>query len=440
MRRVTQRDLRNLYEPAPRELYDGIHGLLADLPNQRRVKKVKKKISVGFILAAALLLLSAAAIAVDQWDLFRPQTHSAAPILPLEGAEKLVETNLGRTENEWLTATIEQAAYDGQGMNALVRLTPKDTEHNALFNSWLMDAPGDVYDIYSGPMEVPEGTQESDIMEGGVRIVNEGGVQAYFEAGEEVPIPESREAAMAAGCLVFRENGKLWYTHQDEFRATGRKDGKAILGFDVSLRAASDDPALASLTDGMGSDAEAQPDGSVLVWIDASADEPLPDTIELNLRVYTSPDGEWNEESHIVDDIPFTLTKSESGRVARYVPENGGIIDDHIRVREVSLNLTKLRAYLTVDYDYEAREDEEMGVWLHPCDAAGNPIATGGGHLTDSAEPEDFSTENAPKLGFWRQRDEMQSFDELPEVIVLEAKVIGGDLLGQCVCRLAEED
>ena len=42
------------------------------------------------------------------------------------------------------------------------------------------------------------------------------------------------------------------------------------------------------------------------------------------------------------------------------------------------------------------------------------------------------------ELGFYRQWDEMQSFDEMPDVIVLEAKVIDSDSLGQCVCRLAK--
>ena len=129
-------------------------------------------------------------------------------------------------------------------------------------------------------------------------------------------------------------------------------------------------------------------------------------------------------------DLPFKLVKSEPERVARYVPDDGGMIGDRVRVREVNVSFTKVRAYLTVDYDYDPRPEEEMGIWLHPYDAEGNAITTGSGS-GGSPGGED-------ELGFYRQWDEMQSFDEMPDVIVLEAKVIDGDSLGQCVCRLAK--
>ena len=39
-----------------------------------------------------------------------------------------------------------------------------------------------------------------------------------------------------------------------------------------------------------------------------------------------------------------------------------------------------------------------------------------------------------------KSREEMQSFDEIPDVIVLDAKVIDGESLGQCECRLAKSE
>ncbi|MBR1821994.1 MAG: hypothetical protein IJ769_10275 [Clostridia bacterium] len=401
---------------------------------------MKKKISVGFILAAALLALSAAAIAATKLNLFSGMTNSVRPIVPLESAEKLIETNLGRMENEWATMTVEQAAYDGQGVNVLARIRPKEPEAYALFNSWMMDFPEDEYDVYWGPDEVPSGTQESNIIEGGVKIVNEGGVQAYYEAGEEIPIPEGREAAMAASCLVFRENGKLYYTYQDAIRVTGRKDGKRIVGFDVDLRAVSDDPALDDLFLSMGSEAQEQSDGSLLVWLDGIAEQPLPEEVELKLTFRVWPNGEEDWSDEVLDELTFTLTKGEDERVARYVPENSGAIDDHVRVREVNIRYTAVRAYFTIDYDYEAREDELMGIHFYPYDAEGNLIHTSGGWTTDSAERGDFSSEDVEKLGFWRQQGEMQSFDEIPDAIVLEANVVDGELLGQCVCRRVDAE
>lgn len=131
-------------------------------------------------------------------------------------------------------------------------------------------------------------------------------------------------------------------------------------------------------------------------------------------------------------DIPFTLEKSESKHVARYVPDDGGMIGDRVRVRESNVSFTKVRAYLTMDYDYDPRTEEEMGGSLHPCDAEGNAITTGrgsGGGLGDENE-----------LGFYRQCEEMQSFDEIPDEIVLDAVVIDGESLGQCVCRLVKSE
>ena len=126
------------------------------------------------------------------------------------------------------------------------------------------------------------------------------------------------------------------------------------------------------------------------------------------------------------------MVKSESERVARYVPEGDGWIGDHVKVREVNVSFTKVRAYLTVEYEYEEQLDEPMGVWLHPYDTEGNAITTGSGSCGGPGDEEG--------LDFYRQWEEMQSFDEILDVIVLDAKVIDGESLGQCVCRLAKAE
>ena len=131
-------------------------------------------------------------------------------------------------------------------------------------------------------------------------------------------------------------------------------------------------------------------------------------------------------------DIPFTLKKGEAERTSRYVPEGDSWIGDHVKVREVNVSFTKVQAYLTVDYDYDPRPEEEMGVWLHPYDAAGNAITTSRG---SGGGPEDED-----ELGFYRQWSEMQSFNEVPDVIVLDGQVIDSDSLGQCVCRLVKSE
>ena len=420
MKRITRKDLRRLYEPAPQSLYDGIHEALADLPEGKGKKKVKKKISTGFILAAALLALSAVGFAATRLNLFSSMTRYANSIVPLDGAEELVETDLGHAENEWATVTVEEAAYDGQGVMVLAKITPKEPEKYALFNSLCTD-PGEEFITSSVPVELPEGTQAT----GDLEIINGSGAQALYIAGKEVPIPEGREAAEASDCPVYREDGKLYYTFQNEFRVEGRRDGKEILGFETSLYTAED--GAGCFSDGMTVDALAQEDGSVLLWCDGYAEETLPDALDLNLRVTL-----WMGDDMRSLNIPFTLVKSESERVARYVPEGDGWIGDHVKVREVNVSFTKVRAYLTVEYEYEEQLDEPMGVWLHPYDAEGNAITTGSGSCGGPGDEEG--------LDFYRQQEEMQSFDEIPDVIVLDAKVIDGESLGQCVCRLAKAE
>lgn len=419
MRRITRKDLRGLYEPAPQSLYDGIHEALAGLPEGRETRKVKKKISTGFILAAVLLALSAVGIAATRLNLFSDMTRYANPIVPLDGAEELVETGLGSAENEWATVTVEEAAYDGQGAMVLARITPKELEKYALFNAGYMEAGEDVYDILQMPAEVDEGTWKWD----DDTIVNQDGTQAYYVDGKEVPVPEGRETAEKADCPVYREDGKLYYTFENERRILGRKDGKEMIGFWVDLLLEED-----SGTE-MGVDnVTEQPDGSVLVWYSFYSEKPRSDILRVSLRVDITQDA----KSYPLE-VPFSLTKSEPQRTARYVPEGDGWIGDHVKVREVNVSFTKVQAYLTVDYDYEPLPEEEMGIWLNPYDAEGNPIATGDGSLYS---PDEWLFQ----LDCYRQQNEMQSFDEIPDVIVLDAKVTDGDSLGQCVCRLVKSE
>ena len=432
MKRITHKDLRGLYEPAPQSLYDGIHKALAGLPEGKGKKKVKKKISTGFILAAVLLVLSAVAFAATRLNLFSSMTRYANSIVPLDGAEELVEIDLGHAENEWATVTVEEAAYDGQGVMALARITPKEPEMYALFNILLMDMPEDEYEIETvqdGPRAIEDPYLQlalsNDEGEHDVEIINEESHKQIFIDGVEAPLPESINEAMEAFIPVYLEGDILYWADSSAHTEVTRKDGKEIMDFGAEIYPSNEDSLANIIVD--NSDVEAQPDGSVLVWCDGYAESVLPDTLDLNLRVTL-----WvGDEKHTLD-IPFTLTKSEPERVARYVPENGGTIGDHVRVRDVTVHFTPVRAYLTVDYDYKEQADEPMGVWLCPYDAEGNVITTDDGSTSESSAGE--------SLGFYRQLDEMQSFDDIPEIIVLEARVIGGESLGQCTCKLAKSE
>lgn len=111
----------------------------------------------------------------------------------------------------------------------------------------------------------------------------------------------------------------------------------------------------------------------MLVWYGFYAEEPRLDILQVSLRVDITQD----EKSYPLE-VPFFLTKSEAQRSARYVSEGDGMIGDHVRVREVNVSFTKIKAYLTMDYDFESLP-EKMDIWLNPYDAEGSLIATGNG-------------------------------------------------------------
>lgn len=400
-----------------------------DINRSYKVSMIRRAI----LIVAALLALSAIAFAATKLNLFSSMTRYTNPIVPLDGAEELVETGLGSAENEWATVTVEEAAYDGQGAMALVRITPKEPEKYALLNDLLMDTPEDEYDIRivheeRRAVESPHlqySSYSTDYGERDVEIINEDGRKQLFIDGVETPLPKSEDEAREALIPYYLEDDVLYEAGILAHREMTRKDKKEIMGFEATIYPSSEDSPADIIVD--NSDVEAQPDGSVLVWCDGYAEETLPDALNLNLSVAL-----WVGDEQRTLDIPFTLTKTESERVARYAPDDGGVIGDHVRVRDVSVHFTPVRAYLTVDYDYEEQPDERMGVWLCPYDAEGNVITTDDGSTSESSAGE--------ALGFYRQLDEMQSFDEIPEIIVLEAKVIGGESLGQCVCRITKSE
>ena len=106
----------------------------------------------------------------------------------------------------------------------------------------------------------------------------------------------------------------------------------------------------------------------------------------------------------------------------------GNAFGERFEIVNCSLVCTKVRGYMKIEYHYQqAPVGEELGIDFRMYDAEGNRINIGGGGQWE---------EN----GLWRWQMEMQSFEEIPETIFLEAKVIGEDkTLGRVECKLVEE-
>lgn len=268
------------------------------------------------------------------------------------------------------------------------------------------------------PAEVPEGVYP--YANGTMEIRNGPDERALYVDGEPVELPTDRETADAAGLPVYLDGDAMYFTHQESEQIT-RLDGKQMIFFEAVMAPASE--GAEGLSNGMSGNAEAQPDGSVLLWFDAFSDAPLPETVEMKLNVSVFLDG----EPFPLEDIAFSLDRAEPERTAAFAPEGDGAIGERVRIHAVNMTVTKVRGYLTIDYEYQAAEGEPMGISFRLYDGEGNEIHTGGGHGMFDAE-----------TGIYREQQEMQSFDEIPTSLILEVKAIGGEVLGRCTVALQE--
>lgn len=427
MKRISGDDLKRLYATPPASLERGVRDALAGLPEGKENNIVKKKISIGMILAAALALFSVTALAAGGVKLFQHMGRYANPIQPLDGAEALVVENLARGENEWVTVTVEEAAYDGQGAMVLARLTVKDAEKYALLTD--SNDPEELkdYDVEYVPSEVGEADSLSD---GHFEIRNSTKEQALLVDGKEAAIPESEAEAEEKGYPVYRADGKLFWAGMTEPSILGRKDGRIAIGFSLNLDTVpaeegggafpeADDP-----FDSITSDAELQADGSVLCWFDCFAAKPLAEDLRMRLRPYLTVGGEFLE----MEPVIFTLRPAGEERAFRLIPEAGDDAAGPVRIHSVVIHQTKVRGYLTVDFDC-APENEDAWVDFALLDVQGHAIRSGSaGEM--GPEPD------GPGSSRWHM--ELQAFDEVPDTLTLVVSGESGEL-GRFACRVEEE-
>lgn len=425
MKRITSKDLKNLYEPIPKELLVNVDRVLSSLDDGEERKIVKKKISASMVLAAIMLLASMTALAMSNLNLFRSMTDMTAPIQPLSGAENMIETNLGSVENDYVTLTVEEAIYDGQSAMTLVHITPNDIGKYAMLNTFLQDTPDDLYITESRPVEVIEEKLELEINGSVYVIINEPKRKVVTVDGEEVAIPHDLKTAMDMGYPVYmNDRGVMYYADWFDFEVTGRKDGRDCIDYRVNM---SIDGADAEKGEALGEEhedfysmtAEEQPDGSVLVWLDRNTFESLPETISIKISSSITVDG----QEIPLDDLTFDLSKSDSVSRISLIPV-GGEIGENVVIHSGEISFTKLRGNLIVEYTYETSDEDEMGITMRLYDSEGNRITVGSGMTEKIGENR------------YRERVEIQALDQIPEMLILEAKVIGGEVLGKCECQV----
>lgn len=421
MKRISQSDLQNLYEPVSGNLEAKIDRVISSLDDGEERIVVKKKISVSFVLAAVLIIAGMVAFAAGKLDLFRFMTNVVEPILPLEGAEDMVVTDIGGTENEHVAVNVEEAVFDGGGIMTLTRISPKDIENYAMLNTFMQDTPEEIYDVRLSPAEAAIGEMEFERDGNVYLVVNTETGHSMSINGESAEFPASIEEAEAAGIPLFVENDTLYYADQNEFEVLGRKDGRGIIGWWLSVDVLDEETGkVDDSIDGTSMDAEEQPDGSVLVWTDIIFNGEMRERVKLRVRCGVEVSGEKYELS----SVTFDLEKSEPERSIMLMAEDGKI-GENIVIHSAQIDFTKVRGYLTVEYSYISDSDD-MGIFFRVLDGEGNRITDGSGTGKEISENR------------YVQYSEIQSMEELPDTLILEAKEIGGDAIGRFECGVSE--
>ena len=128
-------------------------------------------------------------------------------------------------------------------------------------------------------------------------------------------------------------------------------------------------------------------------------------------------------------------THSSAQNVCDSISEDDIIIDSvYTETGEIVADTFRLGERKKEIPQYEIKEHD----WVDLCANPKYAVVTKGGKqgIYDMILHQNITEIEFDELGFYRQREEMQSFDEIPDEIVLDAVVIDGESLWQCVCRL----
>lgn len=392
---MNKHEWQKAFGETPESFRDQLRSTLNDLED----KNMKKRYKISTMLAAALiaaLLIVGAGLASGKLGVFKILNR----IEPLDGAEEMVAVNLGSVENDLVTLSVEEAVYDGYGAILKLRIAPKDTEKHALYAAMLQDAPEDIYNVESVPVEVGNGE-----------------VFITTDEGEVIEIP------------TYEKDGKLYYEDQYEFRVLGRKDGRKMINYWPRI-SESDGRTFQDEEWGTGTffdtmDAEEQPDGSVIVWCEATgAENARPDQMDISVSARITLDG----EEVPIESIPVRLVNAEQERTVTLEPVGDGQ-GEGFKILSGEISFTRLKAYFKLDYVDQSNVIYGTSVRLY--DAEDNEIYTGSGWTREIGRDAENPINHAVM--------EMQSLEEIPESIWVEIKAIDDKPLGRVECRVVDD-
>lgn len=320
---MNQKDWQNTFGPTPDEFRERVNDTLNRLEEREMRRSIKFSTSlVAAVLAVALLAGAAfAAAKLDIWEAL----NMATPIIPLEGADDLVATDIASAENDFFRVTVQEGVYDGFGAIVKLKVEPKDPEKYVIITDFAMS--GDLDDEY-------------------------------------ITEVETYDDGMTAEQIVGRKDDK-----QIIYLTTPRLIASAE-GTDTEVDVSDLEDLFSTIKDCYNSD------GSAEFWISGIAGKKLPDTLSVALNV-RGMDKDYNTAYGSIENLAFDMTRSSSSqRTIKLVPASDQSINGFELV-DAQITFTEVRGYMSIEYAATKKEGSDIS--LHLLDKDGKEFTTGNG-------------------------------------------------------------
>lgn len=119
---MNRREFQNAFPQTPAHFAERMESVLAEIEGMKAKKK--RRVSRTVLIAAALiLLLAGSAVAIGSaMGVFDFMKRVTDPIVPLQGAEELLESSLGYAEHNFGSVEIAEGIYSGRSCKVTVKV------------------------------------------------------------------------------------------------------------------------------------------------------------------------------------------------------------------------------------------------------------------------------------------------------------------------------
>ena len=267
MRQLSAEELKRLYPPMTEEFSARMDRLIRGLPRKEGKPKMKKKMTVGFVLALMLLLITATALAASL-GVFAQLANAHDPddrLGDLDAVAALVQQTV--TTDDGVTVTIDQAYYDGERIFISYQMTGdlvtvEKGHGNVEGAAWFNEEYGVAIDPDALGAQAVEAVQDGeegdwvrlgtvsmhdglylqdgtylDIIGGDERLLEDGALIGW----KECEVPADRAAEVLSCKAVLFRGSALYQKHDGRLRASfERMDASTDMDAPFTVRKVTD--------------------------------------------------------------------------------------------------------------------------------------------------------------------------------------------------------